>query len=92
MPNITLSIPEDTYRIMNKHKEVRWSEVARQAIVKFSQKIVLLDDMSRYEKQHVLDTMLNGSKLTEADVEEIGDKIKQGIYDRVVSKQAWSLF
>lgn len=87
MPNITLSIPEETHRIMSKHKEVRWSEVARQAIVKFSRKIELLDGLSLAEKQHLYDTLLKDSQLTEEDVEEIGEKIKQGIFDRVVSKR-----
>jgi len=33
MTNITLSIPDDMYRLMKKYKEVNWSEVARQAII-----------------------------------------------------------
>lgn len=88
MPNITLSIPDDVHRIMAKHKEIRWSEVARQAIVKFSRKIELLDDLSLAEKHGMFDNLLKDSTLTDADVEDIGDKIKQGILDRVVSKRA----
>ena len=33
MTNITLSIPNDIYRLMRKYKEINWSEVARQAII-----------------------------------------------------------
>ena len=34
MANITLSIPEELYRLMKKYRSVNWSEVARRAIVK----------------------------------------------------------
>jgi hypothetical protein len=32
MTNITLSVPEDLYRKMKRRRDVKWSEVARQAI------------------------------------------------------------
>ncbi len=32
MPHITLSMPEDVYREMKKHPEIKWSEVARKSI------------------------------------------------------------
>ncbi|AEH25461.1 hypothetical protein [Pyrococcus yayanosii] len=35
MPNITLSIPEDVYERMKRYKEIKWSEVARRAIVEY---------------------------------------------------------
>ena len=39
MPNITLSVPPDLYRRMKKHPEIKWSEVARKAIVEYLAKI-----------------------------------------------------
>ena len=39
MPNITLSIPPEIYRKMKKHKEVKWSEVARKAIIEYLEKL-----------------------------------------------------
>ncbi|NJE26416.1 hypothetical protein E3E22_07255 [Thermococcus sp. MV5] len=39
MPNITLSIPPEIYEKMKKHKEVRWSEVARKAIIEYLEKL-----------------------------------------------------
>jgi hypothetical protein len=33
MANITLSVPEEVYRRMKRRRDVKWSEVARQAIV-----------------------------------------------------------
>jgi len=34
MVNMTLSIPIQIHKIMKKHKEIKWTEVARQAIEK----------------------------------------------------------
>jgi len=39
MPNITLSIPEEVYRKMKKYSEVKWSEVARKAIMEYLRKL-----------------------------------------------------
>ena len=39
MPNITLSIPDDIYRKMKKYPEVKWSEVARKAIIGYLRRI-----------------------------------------------------
>ena len=39
MPNITLSIPEDVYRKMKEHSEIKWSEVVRKAIVDYLKKL-----------------------------------------------------
>ena len=33
MTNITLSTPEELYKLMKKYKEINWSEVARRAIL-----------------------------------------------------------
>ena len=67
MTNMTLAVPEDLYRIMEKHKEIKWSEVARQAIWDKARKIELMDKI------------LSKSQLTEKDALEIGRKVKEGI-------------
>jgi hypothetical protein len=33
MPNITLAVPEELHRRMKRRSDVRWSEIARRAIV-----------------------------------------------------------
>jgi hypothetical protein len=33
MANITLSVPEEVYRRMKRRRDVKWSEVAREALV-----------------------------------------------------------
>ena len=63
MPNVTLSIPEALHEKMKKHSEIRWSEVVRKSI---SEKI---------EDLEVMDKLTKRSKLTQADVDEIAEKI-----------------
>jgi len=67
MTNMTLAIPEDLHKIMKKHKEIKWTEVARQAI------------WERARKLELMDTLLSKSELTEKDAIEIGRKIKHEI-------------
>ena len=68
MANMTLSIPEDVYQIVKSHKEIRWSEVARRAIVDYAKKVALLDALTA------------DSELTEDDIIKIDKKIKKGIH------------
>ena len=67
MTNMTLAIPEELHTIMRKHRETKWSEVARQAL------------WERAKRLELMDKLLANSKLTEADIKEIGKKIKRGI-------------
>ncbi|MBI5065140.1 hypothetical protein HZA97_02780 [Candidatus Woesearchaeota archaeon] len=55
---------------MRKHKEVKWSEVARQALWQHARKIELID------------RLLSKSKLTEEDALDIGRKIKLAVAKR----------
>ena len=76
MPNITLSLPEDVYRVVKTHKEIRWSEVARRAIVDYAQKLSLLD------------TLTTQSELTDDDVMELDATIKAGMARHYRKKNA----
>ena len=67
MTNMTLSIPKELHTIIKKHREVKWSEVARQAMWNHANRLELMDKI------------LSKSKLTEQDAERIGHKIKIGI-------------
>ena len=71
MANITLSISEELFREMKMHKELKWSEIARQAIKR------------KLEELHSIDKLLSKSELTEEDAERIGHKIKHGIRKRL---------
>lgn len=70
MTNMTLAIPEDLMAIMRKHKDVRWSEVARRAMREKAQKLELMDKL------------LAKSEMTEEDALEIGRKVNRGIAKR----------
>ena len=67
MTNVTLAVSEDLYTIMQKHKDIKWSEVARQAMWEKARKLELMDKL------------LAKSTLTDEDVLEISRKIKKGI-------------
>ena len=43
MVNMTLAIPEDLKKIMEKHKTIKWSEVARDAIWSKARKLEMMD-------------------------------------------------
>jgi len=70
MTNMTLAVPEDLKRIMEKHSEVKWSEVARQAMWEHAKKLELMDKL------------VSKSKLTEKEALEIGQKIKREVSKR----------
>lgn len=71
MPNITLSIPEELHKIMKKHRQMRWSEIARQAIAEEVKKLSLMEKIA------------SKSKLTLKDIEEINEKVKRGIHSKL---------
>lgn len=64
MANLTLSIPKDIHDEMQKHPEIKWSEVARQAIAK------------KIRDLKALDKILKKSTLKPEDVDELDHVIK----------------
>jgi len=67
MTNMTLALPEELFTLMKKHKEIKWSEIARQALWTHAKKLELMNKI------------LSKSKLTEKDALEIGRKINKEI-------------
>jgi predicted transcriptional regulator len=76
MPTITVNVDDDLKERMDKHPEINWSEVTRQAI---QEKIEVLE---------VMDELTNESELTERDVQEIADKINESGRKRVDEESA----
>lgn len=70
MPNMTLSIPKELHTFVKEHNEINWSEIARRAMVAQANKVKLMDKL------------VQGSELTEKDVDEIDHKIKAGLLKR----------
>jgi len=64
---MTLSIPEPLFERMKAMKEMRWSEIARQA---FENKI---------RENDIEESLLKKSKITAKDIEEISSKIKREV-------------
>lgn len=70
MANMTLSIPESVHEEMKHFPEIKWSEVARNAIV------------NRLETLRFAEKLAQKSKLTENDVLEFSKKIKSAATKR----------
>ena len=67
MVNITLTVPEDLKSEIQKHKEVNWSAVMRNAMIEHLRKI------------HIAEAIASKSKLTVKDVAELDKLVKKGI-------------
>lgn len=65
MPNMTFAVPEELHRELRRHREIRWAEIARRALVR------------ELNRLHVYDRVLADSKLTESDAIEIGRDIRR---------------
>jgi len=74
MPNITLSIPMDLHRLMRKYPEIRWSEVVRQSIMK------------KLRDLEMMDRLLEKSKLSVEDVDEIDHLIKGALEKKILKR------
>jgi len=72
MSNITVSVDDSLKQKMDKHPEINWSEIARQA---FQEK---LEDLELMKK------ISSNSELTEEDVEELSQKIDQNVADQLI--------
>ena len=70
LTNMTLAVPDQLMAIMKKHKEIKWSEVAREALAEKANELELMDKI------------LAKSKLTEKDALEIGRKINEAVAKR----------
>jgi hypothetical protein len=65
MANMTLSMPDDIHREMKQFPEVKWSEVARRAI------------MDKVETLRLAEKLASKSRLTQKDADEFSRKIKR---------------
>jgi len=73
MANITLSVPDNVHKKMKHFSEVKWSEVARKAIIEKIEMLALAEKLAQK------------SKLTEKDVKEFNKKIKSSATKRFLS-------
>ncbi|MBI4162778.1 MAG: hypothetical protein HY513_03775 [Candidatus Aenigmarchaeota archaeon] len=80
MAHITLSIPDEIYREMKNHPEIKWSEVARDSI---SKKLLSRKKVSRTSE---IKSMLKSDAL-EA-ISSINEKDAKKIFNKQV-KEEW---
>ncbi len=71
MPSITVNVDDELKDRMERHPEINWSEVTRQAI------------QEKIEALEVMDELTSESELTESDVTEIADRINKSGRERV---------
>lgn len=65
MTNITLSVPEGIHKEMRRFSEVRWSEVARKAIVE------------KLDTLRLAESLAKKSRLTKRDVADFSSTLKK---------------
>ena len=73
MGNITLAIPDNVHKDMKSFSEVRWSEVARKAIV------------SKLETLKLADVLAKKSRLTKEDIDKFSQNIKKSATKRFLA-------
>jgi len=73
MGNMTLSIPDEIQKSMKRFSDIRWSEVARRAIVEKVETLKLAEELAKK------------SRLTEKDVKDFSKKIKSFATKRFVT-------
>jgi ribosomal protein L15 len=71
MPTITVNVDDALKERMEKHPEINWSEVTRQAI------------RNKIEKLELMDELTADSELTDADADEIAAKINENARKRI---------
>jgi len=70
MANMTISVPDELKAMLDRHPEMNWSEVARQAW------------KSKAEQLELLNRLTARSKATDKDIEELGRLLKKGIANK----------
>ncbi len=76
MANITLSLPEELYQRLKNRPEIRWSEVARQAIQQY------------LEQLEILEKLTTKSQLTEEDVKELSELIDTEVWEKLSKRMS----
>ena len=71
MTNVTLSIEDETYGLMKKYSEIRWSEFIRKAI---RRRVVELNLIEKDRNSEGIMTMLASEKVLRKDWENEADE------------------
>lgn len=75
MPTITVNVDDALKDRMERHPEINWSEVTRQAI------------REKIERLELMDELVADSDLTETDADELADKINEAARGRLEERE-----
>ncbi len=73
MANITLSVPDDIHKDMRHFSEIKWSQVARNAII------------DKLETLRIAEKLAKKSKITKKDITDFSKKIKSSATKRFLT-------
>ncbi len=71
MPSLTVNVDETLKDRMDRHPEINWSEVTRQAI------------REKVDKLDLMDELTSESELTPEDVEELAEMVDRAAHERL---------
>jgi len=69
MPNMTIRVPDDLKSAIDAHPEINWSEVARQAMWQYVQKLEVAEEIAA------------DSALTQDEADILSEELKRDIAD-----------
>ncbi len=68
---------------MKKYSEIRWSEVAKKAIESYINRLKVMDQLEKQKMLDHFDDMLKNSELSEEDINELDEKVKRGMHEKL---------
>ncbi len=83
MAHITLSIPDEVYKKMKEHPEIKWSEVARQSIIEKTSLLGRTVKAKDLFKMLPLDAQNSIQTLDEKKEKQLYKKLKQTEWRRM---------
>lgn len=72
MVNMTIAVPQELKDHLDKHPEMNWSEVARQAWIA---------KLTNLEKLQLLNELTKDVNISNEDIEKIAKLVKKGVYE-----------
>lgn len=67
MSTMSIEIPADILKVIERHKEIDWQRIAQQSLLEYARKVGLAEHLTRK------------STLTEADIEQLDTRVKEGL-------------
>ena len=89
MTNMTISIPEELYKRMKTHPEIRWSEIVRKAIAEYLEKLMPEEKVEAHDLLGVIrETGIDIDSIPLAKAAEHYEKMRGLEWKRLSTTQA----